>query len=417
MTRVWEENKPLILVMGVCLLMLAVIRPNVFSMGPPLGRWLGANWKEQYDELDTKKRDLEQKHKEFAPGLGTEKIADIEAGLEISNRVLKERFDGRVHSLVFVPYRPFLPPMDQEEPGHYFMTQLTRTRDDRVLPYCSARFVKVVPGLGFERFQKGVPPPPKEVPNLLRQLAVAETFVKLCADNQIDFVHIVKYLPQRVRGTEGKKGRKKFILEHPMEVRLKADFHNFLKLLSALNGLQGRVTYVKRNEWEEVEGVRLDIGSDHGVRNGRQFTIFKRSPEKPCLLKYAARVTVTSVWEKQSFAAIDEGSLPYARLDAESFKAARRVRAGDYATTGFFHVLRLDLGAVPGKVEARNAQGVPTKVRPHMVDVSLQVSTIGFNPATAYLTAANVEKLTGRQVKKKAAAKARPRHVVTRPGW
>jgi len=410
MTRLWEENKPLILVLGACALALIIIRPTLFGTGPPLARWLGAAWKGQHDKLESESQALHVKNREFAPGAGRDSIVNVKKDLEKSNESLTKEFDQGVQALVFVPYRPFLPPEDKEQPdwGYYFMTVLTETLDgtsDRrregLHQYCSPRGAKVTPDLGFGEIKnKGVPPTGKTVPGLLRQLAVAETFVKLCADNQVRSIEKITYLPRRELGTKGRK----FLWEYPMKVELRTGFDPFTKLLDALQGQRAGVTQVRVDELDDVvEGVMLNQGSEHGVQVGDRFTIYKRAKDTPCSLQYAARVRVTTLWKGKSYARIEEDSLPYARLDTEARKAAKRVQEGDYAVSGFFRVLRMDVKAVPGKVDPKDTDGngAPKKVVPYMLTVALDVSTFGFDPTTKYITAKNVDGETGGRVKLK----------------
>ena len=389
MIRLWEQNRPLVFVAGGCLLLLVVIRPTVFDMGPPLARWMGTNWKAAYDELELQRKDLEGQLEEFYPRVGGEAISDTQAKVEQSNARLRQNFGEYIHALVFVPYRPYVPPMDKAESawGPYFRGVLIATHD-ALLQYCSFRFVQVSEDLGFGEFEKGEVPADKDrVTALLRELAVVETFVRHCADCQVEYTKIVSRGPRRPVAAPDRS----FIWEYPMQVKLRVGYRELMKLLGALNGHHGVVTAVQDNELRDVvERVTLNLGRVQGVRRDDSFTLFKRSSDKPCDLRYAGRVTVTSVSETECVARVEEESLPYDRLDAAG-KEAYRIQRGDFASGGFLRVLKIDVKGVPGSVEGKDSDGVPTKVTPHMLDVALDVSTLGFEPGTEYVTAKNVK--------------------------
>jgi len=412
MTRLWEENKPLIFVMGACILLLVVVRPNLFSLDPPLAGWMGASWSAQHADLQAKRQQFDSELEDFAASRDAERISEIQARVKGSNKRLKQNYDQYVHSLIFVPHRPFVLPKDEEkgEPGHYFRAALTDARI-RLLRYCSFRDVTVAEDLGFGEWDKeGEIPKGAVVHDLLRQLAVTETFVKLCADSQVRFTRVVEHKPKvpiqypgeekatrprRWKTKSRKKKSRRFLTEHPMRVKLVAGFPQLMKLLRSLNGLQARVKDAPLNEVRYmVEKVTLDIGSADGVRNNDQFTIFKRTPGKPCAPVYAGRVTVTKVMPTQCIARVDEKSLPSDPFDPDR-KESLRIRQGDYATSGFFRVLRVNMKALPGKIEGRDENGIPVKVVPHLLDVAMDLSTVSFDPKTEYITAKNVSKVTG----------------------
>jgi hypothetical protein len=399
MTRLWEENKPLLVVAAVCVLLFLVLRPTIASMGPPLARWMGASWKSEYDEFEQKGKQLEDQLEPFYPRRGGAKISDIAIGVENSNLYLKQNFDQYVHALAFVPHRPFRPPLKRRERewGLYFRGTLAAT-SDALLRYCSFRFVTVTPDLGFTDIRKGRAVKGSEVPDLLRNLAAAETFVKLCADSHIKATEIARYLGAENVGTS--KGRKGFIREHSMQVKLTAGFPELMRLLQSLDGRQCLVKDVEIDKLRDVvEKVTLNIGSSSGVRPDQQFTIFKRSPDAPCKLAYSARVVVTSVAADECVARIFQDSLPFDPFDPQDAKLKEklRVQAGDLASTGFFRVKSLAIESVPGRIREVDDEGIPTDVIPHTVNANMTVSTFSFDTQSQYLTPANVAKLTGRK--------------------
>jgi len=107
------------------------------------------------------------------------------------------------------------------------------------------------------------------------------------------------------------------------------------------------------------------------------------------------------VLESECIAKVEEGSLPYRRLDPLEKKEALRIRQGDLATTGFFRVSRIDLRAKKGRVQSRDENGIPNKVIPHVLDLTLEVSTIAFNPRTEHITVKNVNTVTQGRIKPK----------------
>jgi len=415
MNRLWEENRALVVVAGVCLLLLMVVRPTIISSGPPMARWMGVPWKRQYDELTAKSRTLDDQLKQYDPAGGQE-ISVIQQRIEVSNRRLAENFDQYVHSLAFVPYHPFRLPDNEKKPGHYFRTVLTNTRQALLL-HCSLRSVQITEDLGFAQFDRGAVPPAKDVANLLRQLAVADTFIRLCADCQIEFTNIESHLPKRATGTKGRPG---FLWEYPMRVRLRTTFGKFTKLLRRLNGRYCLVENVEENRMRElVEKVTLGLGREDGVRVDDQFTIFKRKPGAPCALEYAGRVTVTGFLDRGSVARVDEDSLPYDRFDSARKKALAIAR-GDCASTGFFRVSRMEIKALPGSILGFDNEKIPTRIEPHRLDIFLEVSTIGFDPKTQHITVDNITSVTGGRVRrtvKKKGPTGPTGPVRARPSW
>jgi hypothetical protein len=406
MTRLWEENKPLILVVGAGLLLFFVLRPTLIGFGPPMARWMGTAWKGQYDTLEQKLVTLDEQLQPFYPPEGGRRIKDIVVGVRNSNLYLKQSFDQYVHALAFVPYRPFRPPMERlnSEWGHYFRETLTNT-SDALLRYCSFRFVTMTPDLGFTEVRKGGPIPGSLVPDMLRDLAAAETFVKRCADSRIKSTQIVQHLRPEGAGTAGRQG---FIREHPMQVRLQAGFPELMRLLQSLNGHHGMVKDVRINELRDtVEEVTLNLGSSRGVRRDDQFTLFKRSPDVPCKLEYAGRVVVANVSENESVATVIEGSIPFDGVDIES-RDRLRIQPGDLAGTGFFRVKSIDIKSVPGRVESVDDEGIPTQVIPHMVNVEMRISTFSFDPATEHLTPENLSQIKGLKLPKTTATPTAP---------
>ncbi len=417
MNRLWEENKAFVVVVGACLLLLIAVRPTIISAGPPLARWMGMGWKRDYDKLEAKNQTLNGQLKEYDPESGGQEISLIQERIGVSNRRLAENSDQYVHSLAFVPYHPFRLLENEKKPGHYFRTVLTNTRQALLL-HCSLRSVQITEDLGFAQFDRGAVPPAKDVGNLLRQLAVADTFIRLCADCQIESTNIENHLPKRATGT---KGRPSFLWEYPMRVRLRTTFGKFMKLIQRLNGQYGLVENVAENRMREmVEKVTLTIGREDGVRIDDQFTIFKRKPGAPCGLVYAGRVTVTGFLDKGSVARVDEDSLPYDRFDTAR-KKALAIERGDYATTGFFRVSRMEIKALAGSILAFDNEKIPTKIEPHRLDISLEVSTIGFDPKTEHITVKNITKVTGGRVKRTVNKKKGPTAptgpVHARPSW
>ncbi|MFO7897759.1 MAG: hypothetical protein R6V58_01725 [Planctomycetota bacterium] len=433
MNRIWEQNKPLIIVLGACALVLIVVRPNVFSAeDPPLARWLWRSWGPEYEALKTKKEELLEENKEFAPGPGRDRISHIQSRLEVENDVQRQRFEQRVRQLAFVPYAPFLPPgAAGDEPGFYFRRQLTNTRDQLLL-YCSLRSVDVAEDLGLAEYEKGAVPDAKLVPGLLRQLAVADTFVKLCADHQVKYTRIVDHHKKRVLGTKGRKG---FLWEYPMTVELRAGIEAFADLLRAMKGRRVRVRSVKVNQLEQtVQGVWLDAGSEDGIGRDEEFVIFRQPAGHPCALEYVARVRVTNdplapktpaerddvnnpnhptAWREQSFAKIHGGPVGFERfrVDAEKADALRGTEYEVdryYGTTGFLRVVKLEVTGRPGRIKERNDDGIPTEVIPHRLEVRMDVSTFDFDPKTRHVTAENVDRLTGGRLRPAAKKKKGP---------
>ncbi len=386
MTRLWEQNRALLLVAGGCLLLLIVVRPTIFDAGPPLARWLGSPWKARYEALELRRNELQAKLDAFYPA-GGEGLAETEARVQAGNARLQENFDQYVHALAFIPYAPFLPPRDGAEPGAQFLKVLEEAREALLL-YCTLRDVAVERALGFGEFDEGRVPEGKRVPELLRQLAVTDTFVRLCANNQIEFTQIVRHLPRRDVAQQGRK----FLREYPVQVKLRAGYRELMNLLNAMNGRRCRVKRAPLNESKGiVEEVTLDIGSADGVQRDQVFTIFKRSGTGPCDLVYAGRVTVTNVRETESEARVEEASLPYDRLDTVN-EQKMRIQAGDCASTGFLRVSSIQIQALPGRAEEPDAEGIPTRVIPNMLDVSMEVCTIDFDPRTEYVTVKNADK-------------------------
>ena len=419
MNRIWEQNKPLIIVLGSCLLALIVMRPNVLSGGePPLAGWLWRGWRSEYGELERRKDQLTQQTQAYAPGPGRDRVSYVQSRLETANDILRRQFEHRVRELAFIPYEPFLPPGNDaidsgdggEEPGFYFRRQLTRTREQLQL-YCSLRSVEVAPDLGLGDYAEGPVPEPARVPELLRQLAAADTFVRLCADHQIDHIRIASHRSRRVLDTGS---RRDFLREHPMRVELRAGFEEFAQLLRGMKGRRVGVRAVEINQLEQtVKGVWLDTGSEDGVRRDESYIIFRQPEGRPCDLRYLARVTVTNdprspntptnrndpdhpehptSWRRRSYARIDGGPVDYDRFDLDPEKADA-LSGSEYevercfGTTGFFRVVDMRVRGRPGRIEDRDDTGIPTAVTPHRVEVTMEVSTFDFDPDMRHITA------------------------------
>ena len=414
MTRLWEQNKALLLVAGGCLLLLLVTRPTVLSVGPPLARWMGAGWKQKYDELWARKGQIEGRLAAFDPPGGKE-ITEVQADLETSNQTLRKRFDDYVRALVFAPYSPYLPPPGKKLSGlgPYFTEELQKTRygskDEHgggirkgLLQYCTSRRVQVAEDLGFGKVRRI--PSGNEVPALLRQLAVVDTFVKLCANSGVAHIKIEKHQPRVAAGTKARA----FFWAYPMEVKLRTGHSQLMTLLNSLNGRQALVSSVEIDPSTGAVGkVTLDIGSAHGVEVENEFTLLKRTPDRPCDLRYAGRVVVTKVMETECIARALRGALAYDPFDGRGSES-QKIAENDWATTGFFRVSDIQITAVPGGVGPDDKDGIPTAVTPHMLKVNMVVSTIEFNPKTLHITVDNMSEATNGRLKprKKKVAKA-----------
>jgi hypothetical protein len=400
MHRLWEQNKSLVIVAGTCAVLLFVVRPNVFDFdAPPLAGWLGRGWGGEYADLEEQNEKLDQKLKPFQAG--GERIDDIAHQVAVSNARLQRNFDDYVHALAFVPYQPFLPPVD-ESPGHYFRETLTRTRD-RLLQYGSLRFVGVGRGLGFERFDGGAVPSNREVPQLLRQLAVADTFVRRCADFQIASTRIEEFGTVRTTGTHGRR----FIREYPFTVKLSAGYDELTRFLDGLHGHQAGVKAVEKNPVRVlVERVTLNAGTAAGIHRDERFVLFKRAKGKPCKLTYVGLAKVVSVADSESVAEVIEESLPPERLDRDK-REGLEIAPGDLASTGFFKVDALAVVGIKGEIAARDKRGIPNRVVPNRLNVTMELAAIDFYNNTVYLTPGNIAKATGNRVKPPARAAAK----------
>jgi hypothetical protein len=398
--RFWEENKKLVIGVGIALLVLLVLFPSLFGFGPVVWGWQRANYTMTVNQSETLERDL--------AGLyvaGGKPTSDVIAAVEAHNRRLSEETDALKRAMMMVTPKPFRIPPFKTMKGVEAQIILSQARTNR-LRYASVRGVDIGEGanyIGFrDAIEKGQPLPENEeiISQWLLQLAAVDELVKAAVDARVMQIEAIDLLEPFKRGAivakplpEGADPKTPpdyefyphLVRYFPIHLKLYCSLESLMTLAHSLEGLHGKVlNYSRQADAKGVEQntVELDLGKQHGLELATgdidavdRFTIFGSDASRPDGWIYKARTSrLISLDDTKSAWAVPSESFPELEPDEQP---RAQIKPGDIASSRFYSVL--DMKIISHEPEEAKGGGTgPIQVKPFRLEVDMWVAATVF---------------------------------------
>lgn len=361
--KFWQENRNIILFLGLAAGLFAVLRPWPLFPWPfsdpraPVLSWpygqeatlkkawvdrLNGQLKDFYPKEELEPRydsplhdlylevlsllgadisGLIEEHKKTVLPSGTQPLSQVQGNLTDRENELREDFNGLQSLMAHVIYPPYRVPRWEEEPGFYFIRTLRSA--DKELEAIRQLLDETKSGnptydktLGFNI---EIPPTPARTPFLLIQLGMIRDVLELALRSGVTRVSRVG--PAQDFEQKGSP-EEVFFSEYPISFGMAGSLPSLLQFLSALNGVHGEITM------DPADGACfMNRGSKHGLRQGERL-ILSRANEFVCV------ATVAEAQETRARLVPEEVSDGQKHLEPA---------AGDHADSHFYKVRTLEL--------------------------------------------------------------------------